>query len=200
VSNRAITAVLAAALTAAVAVAVGPTAAHAEAADKAPVPIPISSVLSPSLSRSAATGWYPAIVNTKSNEYLEPNGIAVGAPILQQDPFHTSRQTWLFGINTDETANFFQNGGVVLNMGTAGGSTANDTSVVLVTPSSSLDQQWLLKDTGDGIHFWFENRKNASMCLGIDGASINPGARAALYNCDLAHTRSNQVWFFAAAP
>lgn len=195
--NRAMRAVLAAALTAALAVTVGPTTAHAEAAAKAPVPKPISPVLSRS-PQNPVSGP-AAIRNYKSKLYLEPNGIAVGAPILQQAQFRTDRQGWYVGLTNDGLANFIQNAGVVLNIGTAGGGTASNTSVVLVRPSSSLDQQWQ-PDYLDNTNFRLKNRKDPSKCMGVDGASTNAGARVAIYDCGAGRTPDNQAWFIDVAP
>ncbi|WJK32467.1 RICIN domain-containing protein [Solwaraspora sp. WMMA2065] len=77
-------------------------------------------------------------------------------------------------------------------MGTSGASTASNTSAVIVNGSSSFDQDWVISAI-DSTFFNLRNRKNTSMCLGIDGASTAAGARAAIYACASA---ANQTWSF----
>ncbi|WP_146758555.1 RICIN domain-containing protein [Micromonospora saelicesensis] len=183
--NRVIRAAVSAAVAAALVVAVGPAAAHAEAGDRAP--LPISAVMSPSKALAAVP---VAVRNKKSSKYLQASSTANNAAVRQQNGSSSSLQGWIL-VNDSGYATL-QNYGVVRNMGTSGASTASNTSAVIVNPSGSFDQDWLVSSI-DGTFFYLKNRKNTSMCLGIDGASTAAGARAAIYTCANA---INQTWSF----
>ncbi|MFI7079719.1 RICIN domain-containing protein [Micromonospora sp. NPDC049903] len=187
--NRAMRAVISATMTAALAVAVSPAVAHAEADDRAP--IPISVVLSQSKSL-AATPY--AVRNRNSSKFLQADSLANNAVVRQQNGSANALQGW-FPVN-DAGFVTLQNYGVVRNLGTAGASTASNTSAVIVNPSSSFDQDWLVTSI-DSTFFYLKNRKNTSMCLGVDGASTAAGARAAVYTCANA---INQTWSFTNYP
>ncbi|MFV2103968.1 RICIN domain-containing protein [Micromonospora sp. LOL_024] len=181
--NRAIKAAVAAAVTAALAVTVSPAAAHAATDDRTPVPISV--VLSQSKSLAAAPF---AVKNRKSSKYLQASSTANNAIVRQQNASPNALQGWEL-INDSGYVTFW-NYGVNRNMGTSGASTASNTSAVIVNGSSSFDQDWLMSAVDD-TYFYLKNRKNTSMCLGIDGASTAAGARAAIYACANA---PNQQW------
>ncbi|MEW2430087.1 RICIN domain-containing protein [Micromonospora sp. NPDC047644] len=172
-------------MTAALAVAVSPAAAHAEADDRAA--IPISSVMSPSKPLAAVPF---GVRNKKSSKFLQASSTANNAAVRQQNASSSSLQGWV--LVNDSGYVTLQNYGVVRNLGTSGASTASNTSAVIVNPSSSLDQDWVVSQIDDTF-FYLRNRKNTSMCLGIDGASTAAGARAAIYACGNA---INQTWSF----
>ncbi|MDG4749932.1 RICIN domain-containing protein [Micromonospora sp. WMMD718] len=183
--NKVIRAAVSAAVTAALAVAVSPAAAHAETDDRASVPI--SAVLSPTKSLAAVP---VAVKNKKSSKFLQADSTANNAVVRQQNGSGSSLQGWILVNDSGYTT--LQNYGVVRNLGTAGASTASNTSAVIVNPSSSFDQDWVVSAIDDTF-FYLRNRKNTSMCLGIDGASTAAGARAAIYTCANA---INQTWSF----
>ncbi|WP_444949277.1 RICIN domain-containing protein [Micromonospora ureilytica] len=185
--NKVIRAAVSAAVTAALAVAVSPAAAHAEADDRAA--IPLSAVLSQSKSLAAVPF---GVRNKKSLKFLQASSTANNAVVYQQNASSNLLQGW--SLVNDAGYTTLWNYGVNRNLGTSGASTASNTSAVIVNGSSSFDQDWLVSSI-DGTFFYLKNRKNTSMCLGIDGASTAAGARAAIYTCANA---INQTWSFTS--
>jgi hypothetical protein len=185
--SRIISQAVAVTVTAALAVALSPTAAHAATDDRAPVPI---SKVSSNSSQLAATPV--AVKNRKSGKYLQPSSTANNAVVRQQSASSTNLQGWVL-VNDSGYVTLW-NYGVDRNLGTSGASTAADTSAVIVNPSGSFDQDWLIAAVDD-TYFRLKNRKDTSKCLGIDGASTANGARAAIYACG-SSIAPNQTWSF----
>jgi len=182
--TKVIGSMMAAAMVGVLAVAAGPASAQGAADDR-------TSLTKSRVSSSQSLAATPVTIkNRKSNKYLQPSSTANGAVVRQQNFSTSATQGWI--LVNDSGYFTFWNYGVNRNMGTAGASTASNTSAVIVNPSGSTDQDWLVSWI-DNTYFHLKNRKNTSRCLGIDGASTAAGARAAIYNCD---NSINQTWSF----
>ncbi|WP_229069163.1 RICIN domain-containing protein [Actinoplanes sp. DH11] len=183
--NRFMRSAVAVAVTAALAATLSPAAAQAASDDRNTVS------RSAAVSQSKSSALAPlAVKNKKSGKYLQPSSSSNNAIVRQQNASANNLQGWTLVNDAGYTT--LWNFGVNRNMGTSGASTASNTSAVIVNPSGSFDQDWLVSWI-NSTEFYLKNRKNTGMCLGIDGASTAAGARAAIYGCANA---INQTWSF----
>jgi len=164
-------------------VAATPAAAQARPGDGSE-----RSVRSISAARSLLATQF-GIKNVKSQKVLQPGSASNGSQVTQQVDVNSALQNWELVVD----GSYITPWNVASprkNMGINGASTASGAVAIVANPSGHFNQDFLMEPR-TATEFNLKNR-HSGLCLGIDGASYNAGARAMQFPCNT--TAPNQRW------
>ncbi len=147
----------------------------------------------PQLYRNSDGVWEVGALTSNHNDLVSKQARVGGLSRWIASPVQDSFRDGSWGMFLDGKSN--------LCIGVDGASTGNDASLMQffcdTRKHTEDDQYWQLDALGDGF-FHIVNGKSGR-CIGVDGASIAPGARVAQYGCMASRaTDSNQAWKFTA--
>ncbi|MGN9909932.1 RICIN domain-containing protein [Phytohabitans sp. LJ34] len=132
------------------------------------------------------------ILNHKSEKALQPGSATNGSVVTQQTPTGINLQRWDICCHDGNYVTFWNAQTPRLNMGIDGASTAPGAAAIVANGAAHFNQDFdVIERTA--TEFNLKNR-HSGLCLGIDGASENNGARAMQFACS--PSAPNQNWSF----